>query len=105
MKKPKAPKLVTVSMFTTVTIIFWVFFSLYNILVSKPVVDISNDILDPIDPTLNTIVLDSIPLRTFVSEGEAPTIFIPTPTPLPVEEVTPNASPEATLTPGLTEGL
>ena len=65
MKKLRTPKLVTISIFTTITIVFWVFFSLYNVLVSKPKVEVSDELLDPIDPTLNTNALNSLPSKNF----------------------------------------
>lgn len=79
MNKTKAPKLVTVAIFTTVTLIFWVFFSLYNILISTPIVTVDAEILEPLDPQLNITVLDSIPQKVFIEEGDinltpAPTV-------------------------------
>jgi hypothetical protein len=65
MKKLKAPKLVTVSIYTTIAIVFWVFFSLYNVLISKPKVEIDDKLLDPINPTLDTETLNSLPSKTF----------------------------------------
>lgn len=110
-RKPKAPRLVTVAIFTTITIVFWIFFSLYNILVQPAQLDLDENLLKPIDPTLDTKALNSISSREFYEEGEveipifiiqitpSPTIA-PTPTPEELQtetETPPPATSEATL--------
>lgn len=79
MKKPKAPKLVTVAIFTTITIIFWIFFSLYKILTSNPSVNIPPEILEPLTPTLDTQLLEGIPDRIFFEEGQVSTPIVTQP--------------------------
>jgi hypothetical protein len=106
MRKLKAPRLVTVSILTTITLIFWVFLSLYNVLVSKPKVDVDQNLLDPLDPSLDTQTLDTLDERIFFEEGEveftpiSPAVVAnPTPELLQTEEETsptPNASESAT---------
>lgn len=106
MKKPKAPKLVTVAILTTITIIFWVFFTLYNILTSKSPVVVPPHILEPIDPTLDTQTLDKLNDKTYFEEGEVTPLIeqlptntepnpsgTPIPTPTFVEEEVNEASP------------
>jgi hypothetical protein len=94
MKKPKAPRTVTVAIFTTITIIFWVFFSLYNILTSKPAVDIDPKLLEPINPTFDTNALDALEGRIYIEEGETlPTLPLPTKTPTPVPTAVPSIMP------------
>jgi hypothetical protein len=73
MKNPRAPRLVTVSIFTTITVVFWVFFTVYNILTSKPPVEVDPDLLTPLDPTLNTDTLSTLPSTKFYEEGEVNT--------------------------------
>jgi hypothetical protein len=76
-KKPKAPRLVTVAIFTTITIIFWVFFSLYNIFITKPPPEVDPKLLVPLDPTLDTRALTRLEGRVFFEEGTfAPPIFV-----------------------------
>jgi hypothetical protein len=70
MKKPKAPKLVTVAIFTTITIIFWVFISLYNIIMSTPDINVDPELLEPINPNLEKEALDRLEGRIFFEEGE-----------------------------------
>lgn len=111
MKKPKSPRLVTVAIFTTVTLIFWVFFSLYNILVSTPVIDVSADLLEPLNPELDTTVLNSLSDKVFVEEGDVENV-LPTPTQkpaavLPTETPVDTGLESATETPvpQITEGV
>ncbi len=70
MKKPKAPKLVTVAIFTTITIIFWVFISLYNIIMSTPDINVDPELLEPINPNLEKEALDRLEGRIFFEDGE-----------------------------------
>ncbi|OGM18375.1 hypothetical protein A2686_04440 [Candidatus Woesebacteria bacterium RIFCSPHIGHO2_01_FULL_38_10] len=93
MKKPKAPRLVTVSVLTTITIIFWVFYGLYELLTSEPSLNIPPEILSPISPTLDINSLDKLQQRIFFEQGQ--TIITPgisenpSPTPSPqAEEIT-----------------
>lgn len=118
MKNPKAPKLVTVTIFTTITVVFWVFFTVYNILTSKPPVEIDPNLLIPLDPTLDTTTLSTLSDRKYYEEGEvlsgpfaiqtesneptptAATVSASTPTPIPTFELT---SPTISTSPGSTE--
>lgn len=100
MKKTRAPRLVTVAIFTTITIIFWIFFSLYNILTTQKDVQVNPRLLEPIDPSLNVELLNSLEEKTFYEEGEvgSPLIFEglePTPEGEILEE---EAPPEEQLT-------
>ena len=76
MNKSKAPRLVTVAIFTTITIIFWVFMGLYNIITSSPPVNVDPELLKPLDPTLNQEALDRLDGRVFFGEGETSTPVI-----------------------------
>lgn len=98
MKKPKAPRLVTVSIFTTITIIFWIFFSLYEVLTTTPKIEVDSALLEPITPSLDTDSLNKLETRVFFEEGEAisPFIVVVSPTPIP-EEVPSEEAPEETL--------
>ncbi len=99
MKKLKPPRLVTVAILTTITIVFWVFYSLYGILTSDALQKVPPEILAPIDPTLDTEALDKLPGRIFFKEGEVEVFTAPlesvssestetqTPTPFETPEV------------------
>ena len=60
MKKPSPPSIITVAVITTITIIFWVFFEVYQILTGEVDVEISQQLLKPLNPTLNQEVLSSL---------------------------------------------
>lgn len=114
MRKPKAPRLVTISIITTATIILWIFFEVYRIFTSQSLPDIPEGLLAPINPTLDTQSLDKIQGRVLLGEEEIPEILIPiapsistpelstpTPTPTTFEEI---GQPEDTTpTPTATE--
>ena len=70
MKKPPAPKLVTVAILTTITVIFWVFFSVYEIITSQEKLTIPQELMNPIDPNLDLETLEKLPLKYFVEEGQ-----------------------------------
>jgi len=50
--------------------IFWIFISVYNILIKKPVVDVPQELLEPIEAGLNTTLLQKISEKTFYEEGQ-----------------------------------
>lgn len=60
MRKPKPPSIITVAIITTITIIFWIFFEVYQILTGDVDVEISEKLLKPLNPTLNQEVLSSL---------------------------------------------
>ncbi len=74
MKKPKAPKVVTIAITTTITIIFWVFLTLYRVLTTKPAPSVDPKLLEPIDSNLDIQSLEKIKDKTYFEEGS----FIPT---------------------------
>ena len=98
MKGPKPPKIVVVLIVTTITIIFWVFLSVYEVLRKTPDLNIPDAVLKPLTPSLDQTSLGELPARVFYSEEELKNIIpqtITTPTPL---ETTPEqASPSPTL--------
>ncbi|HJX59200.1 hypothetical protein A2V61_03740 [Candidatus Woesebacteria bacterium RBG_19FT_COMBO_47_8] len=108
MKKYKTPNLVTLVVLTTITIVFWVFFSVYRAFTQQPTPAPSPEILEPFSPELDKETLGKIQGRRFFEEGEIPqiSVAVTTPTATPTLEATasptPTASAEATLTPSPT---
>lgn len=96
MRKSKAPTSVTTAILTLITIIFWAGFEIYHSITTKPVPPVSAEIINPIDPTLDTKTLDSLLGRTFLIDNDIKNVEInsqtPTPTPSPVETVSPFAT-------------
>jgi hypothetical protein len=92
---------------TTITIIFWVFFGVYSVLVTKPPLNVPAEILDPVSATLDSQTLGRIEQRVFFEEVEIESLVVQTtPTPLPTptaetttEEAESQATESATATP------
>lgn len=106
MKRPKPPSLVTIVILTTITVVFWVFFSVYRVFTTQPSPSVPDEIIEPFSPNLDGATLTKLEGRTFFAEGAIPTITILTPTPsaLPSGELetltaTPTATPTATSSP------
>ena len=68
--RPKPPRAVTITIFTTITIVFWVFFSVYRILTSEPTPQVPPSILESLDPSLDTAALESLPQRLYFTNEE-----------------------------------
>jgi len=98
MRKNKLPNIVTLAIFTTITIFAWIFFDVYRALTEKTDLNIASELLEEVNPSLNTEVLEFIENSNYLSIDEA-TEFInqasseqaqpPTPT-----EVQENIEPE-----------
>lgn len=104
MKKLKPPRIVTILVITTVTVVLWVFFTVYRILTSENPVVIEPNLLEKLNPTLDTETLTGLENKLYYDQDAIVVPqFSPTPTP---EELTPTptfepepleASPSATL--------
>lgn len=74
---------------TTITVIAWVFFSVYRVLTTQPSAVVPAEFLEPIDPTLDITALDKIQERVFFEQGEIVELTLkatPTPTASPSAE-------------------
>lgn len=69
MKNPNPPKLVTVAVTTTITIVFWIFFTLYQVLTKEPEPSVDEKLLEPIVPELDNSTLQTLNNRVFFDEG------------------------------------
>lgn len=81
MKKTKTPNLVTLAVLTTITVVFWVFFSLYRVFTDEPSYDVPAEILEPVSPTLESSLIDKIESRIFFREEEVAPTATPGPSP------------------------
>lgn len=77
MYKPKPPKLVTIAIITTITIVFWVFFGLYQVLTKKPDIEVPDVLLQEINPNLDVTTLNQLQDRLFFEEGQVSPIAQP----------------------------
>jgi len=100
MKEQKAPHLVTISIITTTTIIFWIFFEVYRIFTGPADINVPDEIMAPITPALDINSLENIERRVFFEEDEIPE-FITIPS--PAAEATPPEGLELAPTPTATE--
>lgn len=109
MKKPRPPRLVTIAVLTTVTIILWVFFGVYRILTSSPPTVVPEELLAPINATLDQEALGNIETRIFFTEDEIPEnieIIPVTEIPIETEDEAPTpSSPSAEITEEAGESL
>lgn len=56
------PNLVIVMILTLITSILWIFVGIYGILSKKPDIPVPAPILEPINPSLETDILDKVSL-------------------------------------------
>lgn len=94
MKRLKTPKGVTTAILTLITIFFWAGFEVYHSLTQKPAPVVAPDIINPIDPTLDTKSLDSLQQRLFFTDDEIGNTQIAS-SPTPVATLAPVASESA----------
>lgn len=93
MKKSKAPPLVIVAVFTTITLLLWIFVGIYEILTSKPDSVVSPELLENIDPKLDTEVLNSLSGKLYFEDGQEIEIVKPSIAPSPTAIPSVSASP------------
>ncbi len=74
MKKQKLPALVVIMILTTITIVFWIIYSLYASIVTKPALNIPPSVLEEVFPEIDTPALDKIGQRIFFEEDQIGTL-------------------------------
>jgi hypothetical protein len=97
MKKNSLPKPVTILILTLLTTVLWIGLNIYRSVTVKPATEVPEEILKPLNPILNTGVIQKIESAIFIPDSEipvavsapavtpqAPVIQIPTPTTAPV---------------------
>ncbi len=70
MKPPQPPKFVTLAIMTTITVVFWVFFSIYKILTAQTTPPVSEEILSPIKPSLDSESLNEIKNSLYFEDNQ-----------------------------------
>lgn len=65
MKKTKLPKIITLIILTSITIVFWVFFNIYSTVTKKTITAVPEEILLPINPKLDSEIINQIEERVY----------------------------------------
>ncbi len=70
MKKRQSPFLVKFAILTLITSFVWISFDVYRAFTERPAPSVSAEILAPVDPTLDTGLLDKLTNRVYFVEGQ-----------------------------------
>jgi hypothetical protein len=82
--KNKLPNIVSLAILTAVVSVFWIFLNIYRIISSKPTPKISMEILEPLNPILESSAIAKLNQTLFFEEGEIPQTNLPNPQNIPV---------------------
>lgn len=101
MKKPSLPKPITILILTLLTAILWVGLSIYRSVTVKPSTPVPENVSKPINPSLNTAVIQKIESRIYIPDSEVPQINSVTSgtNPTPLATSTPASTPSASPNP------
>ncbi len=102
MKGIKAPRPVVIAVLTLLTVVFWIVFGVIRIIVKPEDVNVPDEVIAPLDPTLNTQILDNLDQRIFLTDDEIGEIVIASAEPTTIPEATSSATPEASASPSPT---
>lgn len=103
MEKAKIPSFITILILTLVTVATWVGFSIYRALTAAPGPTVAKEILNPLNPALDTSVINQVNSRIFLDDSQIPEINIKSPggsappaTPISTPVASQSATPVAT---------
>jgi len=66
----RVPNIVTVLTFTLITLLFWIAFSAYRLIVTPAsTIEVPQEILEPLDPNLDQQLLQDASARLYLDEG------------------------------------
>jgi hypothetical protein len=65
MKNTKLPSVIVLLILTSITIVFWVFFNIYYVVSKKTPTTVSEEILTPLNPKLDTEVINQMEKRIY----------------------------------------
>lgn len=74
-KRKKLPSLVTIAILTMITVVFWTGLEIYRALTTAPTPDVPTQILAPINPNLDSQVLNRLQNRIDIPDSEIKTIL------------------------------
>lgn len=79
MIKTRAPRPVILAALTLVTIVFWIIFGIIRIISKPEDIEVPNEIIAPLNPTLDTATLDTVENRIHLDESQiGETVIAPT---------------------------
>lgn len=70
MNQQKLPNLVNIAIFTLITILAWIGFGVFRQVTKEPEPEVNQEILEPLDPTLDTSTLNQLESRVYLSDPE-----------------------------------
>lgn len=95
MKKEKTPNIVSLAILTLITSIIWIFFSLYRVFTDKSDIKVSQEILEPLSPSLNEEIISEIENRVFIEQNQIPDNIVAKETAVSkIESPSPSPEPE-----------
>lgn len=102
MKRKKHPRVLTLSILTTLTVLTWVAFEVWHAFTKQPPAQVDSKILEAIDPRLDTETLQKIKSKLYFPDEEARRGLLPTgspeASPTPIQSG-PTASPSVNASP------
>ncbi len=105
MTKNKLPKPITLLILTLLTVVLWVGLSIYRTITVKPPTDVPQNISNPLNPTLDTNVINNIESAIYIPDSEIPALSVKqnekpasVATPTPVSTPTPESTASASAT-------
>jgi len=102
MKPKKVRKLILIGSITLLTALIWVALDSYHQLVKQEQLEKVGDLIEPLDPRLNTKVLDQIEARKEYQLSEVEKLLLPTATPVPITSLGEELIEEASSPSGVT---
>jgi hypothetical protein len=90
-KQNSVPNIVYLAILTAITVIFWIFFSVYRVFSNEPTPSVDTSIMEPLSPVFSLETMDQIGQRVYFKEGEIPQTIIASPN--PSESASPTAAP------------
>lgn len=86
MKNISAPKPVIIGVLTLITVVFWIVFGILRIISEPEKIDVPAEVLEKLDPTLNTQILSTLEGRIHLTDDEiGSSLFGPTESSAPAD--------------------
>lgn len=70
MKDPKRPRIVSLAILTTLTLLAWIAFEVWRAFTRPAPIQVESQIIEPLNPQIDTQVLESLKTKIFFSDEE-----------------------------------